>query len=217
MSRRFTRSLLLGAILAGLAILAHPSIARQDPADDDDAAFERLRIERVFAENCQMCHTPEMVSGQRLTPPQWAAEVDKMIGWGSPLPPEEKEPLIAYLAAEYPADKAPATLTTLAPADKLAIERLEPPTDLKADATLGASLYATHCASCHAENARGGDLGTNRVNRPVLVDVEEYGEVTHNGRLRMPGFSEVLTAEQSLAILAWLRDRPYPEMKAASE
>jgi len=45
-----------------------------------------------------MCHGEDMTTRQRLTTKQWTAEVEKMIGWGSPLPPDRKQPLIDHLA-----------------------------------------------------------------------------------------------------------------------
>ena len=61
-------------------------------------------------ENCLICHAEEMVTGQRLTPSQWKAEVEKMVGWGAPLNAEEATPLAGYLAREYPSDSPPPQL-----------------------------------------------------------------------------------------------------------
>ena len=53
---------------------------------------------------CLQCHSASMAIQQRLTDKQWAKEVDKMIGWGSAVPPEKKDELVAYLAANFGPD-----------------------------------------------------------------------------------------------------------------
>ena len=100
------------AKLAGLALMAFlvtlvatsPSSSLFAKADDDDEEREIRRVEakRSFVENCLMCHGEDMTARQRLTTKQWTAEVEKMVGWGSPLPPDRKQPLIDYLGETYP-------------------------------------------------------------------------------------------------------------------
>lgn len=53
---------------------------------------------------CQICHTAEYVKQQRLTPAQWTATVNKMIGWGAPITPEQGSALAKALAEAYPPD-----------------------------------------------------------------------------------------------------------------
>ena len=53
---------------------------------------------------CLQCHSASMAIQQRLTDKQWAKEVDKMIGWGSAVPQEKKDELVAYLAANFGPD-----------------------------------------------------------------------------------------------------------------
>lgn len=61
--------------------------------------------ERAFVlGQCQICHTSEYVMQQRLTPAQWLATVNKMIGWGAPLSPDQGEALAKVLAEAYPSD-----------------------------------------------------------------------------------------------------------------
>src|SRR4051794_35236873 len=94
--------------------LSCPVVASPQPGDDaDDRELARLTSERVVRENCLICHSAELVTASRLTPKQWKAEVEKMVGWGAPLPKEQQEPLVAYLAAEYPASAPPARPATL--------------------------------------------------------------------------------------------------------
>lgn len=53
---------------------------------------------------CQICHSIQHVTQQRLTAAQWSATVEKMLKWGAPLTPEEGAAIAAKLAAEQPAD-----------------------------------------------------------------------------------------------------------------
>ncbi|HEV3122322.1 MAG TPA: cytochrome c, partial [Isosphaeraceae bacterium] len=69
---------------------------------DDAGQDEQLELgRRSFQDNCLMCHADDMTVKLRLTASQWSAEVDKMIGWGAPVPPEQKDDLIAYLTATF--------------------------------------------------------------------------------------------------------------------
>ncbi|MEJ7637053.1 MAG: hypothetical protein WKF75_03435 [Singulisphaera sp.] len=66
------------------------------PADDLDREERLLVGHRAFVENCLMCHAEELTARSRLTPTQWAAEVDQMIGW---VP--EQGPLLDYLVGHF--------------------------------------------------------------------------------------------------------------------
>ena len=50
---------------------------------------------------CLACHSADMVWQQHLTEKQWTAEVNKMVGWGSEVPEENKAALISYLVANF--------------------------------------------------------------------------------------------------------------------
>src|SRR5437660_401544 len=62
---------------------------------DDDERQERLDLgRRSFQDNCLMCHADDIAAGQRLTAQQWVTVVDKMIGWGAPVPADQKSDLL---------------------------------------------------------------------------------------------------------------------------
>lgn len=197
-----------GMIGLGLIAAAVAAAAGQEP--DEERAFERAMARRSLVESCLICHTPAMIEHQRMTPAAWAAEVDKMIGWGAPVTPEETGTLVKLLATEYPVAKPPAELGRLTAAEVRALDRLPEPEPLGADADAGAVLYATHCASCHGPEAIGGDLGNNLVFNPVLLDRAAFAQVLREGRGKMPAFAEVLNPETEAQILAWLRARRPP-------
>ena len=208
MTRRIPK--LLG--LATAAALVSALAAGSPPAarDDDDEERENRRVEatRSFVENCLMCHGEDMTSRQRLTPKQWTAEVEKMVNWGAPLPPDRKQPLVDFLAATYPSTQPAPPLERISPDRALALEPQPGPRPLEgADPARGEPLFLTHCASCHGAIARGGELGTNLVEKPVLLRVEEFDALMKDGRRKMPGFAAVLDDRARGDLLAWLRLR----------
>ena len=50
---------------------------------------------------CLPCHDARIIMQQQLDRHNWTKVVDKMIRWGTPVPPEDREPLIAYLAEHF--------------------------------------------------------------------------------------------------------------------
>jgi hypothetical protein len=46
---------------------------------------------------CVICHGLDIVAQQRLDRSGWAAIVDRMIVYGAPIAPEEREPILEYL------------------------------------------------------------------------------------------------------------------------
>jgi mono/diheme cytochrome c family protein len=182
-----------------------------DPAADRQDDEEQAATRQVLRDNCLICHSEEMVASQRLTRPQWKTEIEKMVGWGSPLAPDQVEPLLNFLAEHFsdatPA-LPPANMTYAQAFDRV---RPDPPgaAPSKGDAERGAPLYAQHCATCHGPNGQGADLGPNLVEVAVLLRQAEFRQVTREGRHRMPGFKNVLTPDQETDILAWLRSRRF--------
>ncbi len=212
MTRRpSTLAKLLGlAFVAGLIAIApawssSAPIVRQD--DDEEREIRRVEARRSFVENCLMCHSEEMTTRQRLTTKQWTAEVEKMVSWGSPLPPDRKQPLIDHLAETYPSTQPAPPVERISPDRALALDLQ--PLPLKplvgADQVRGESLFATHCSVCHGSTAKGGDLGTNLVEKPALLRVDQFRTLIKEGRRRMPGFSAVLDDRAQADLLAWLR------------
>lgn len=202
-----------GCVLFGACVVAAIGLpAGQSRAQDDDRD-ERLALgRRSFQDNCLMCHAEALTENSRLTPKQWAAEVDKMIGWGAPVPADQKEALLAFLTQEYSPTTPPATLKSVTLQQALATIRPDRTTNdtLQGDASRGEPLFTANCATCHGKDARGGDNGTNLVDRPVLDRPADYAELMRSGRRKMPGFRNVLNPQQEADILAWLRSRPVP-------
>lgn len=55
---------------------------------------------------CQVCHTLQYVTLQRLTEPQWKKTVDKMIKFGAPVPAADVAHLVAFLSGRLTPDLA---------------------------------------------------------------------------------------------------------------
>ncbi len=200
----------LTTVAVALALAVGP--ARSSFIDDDDEKAEARQVaEQAFRENCLMCHGADMTSRQRLTPKQWTAEVEKMVGWGTPLPPERKDGLIAYLSETYPPTKPADPTERITPDTALATDRQDAPsaaTSLAgADLTHGSSLFTQHCVVCHGPEARGGEVGVNLVAKPILVREDEFRATLTQGRRRMPSFTPVIDPQGQADLLAYLRQR----------
>lgn len=193
---------IVAAMLA--ASLATAASKRQEP--DDDGEETKAVGRRAFVENCLICHGEGMTSRSRLTAKQWTAELDKMVGWGAPVPPEQKGALLRYLTDSFPDTAPPAPLDRASPDEALVEDTaLAAHPAPRGDAGRGGPLYAQHCATCHGAAGQGGDLGPRLAERPVLLDDARYHEAVRKGVRRMPGFSAVLKAEAEDDLLAWLR------------
>jgi ubiquinol-cytochrome c reductase cytochrome c subunit len=207
---RFVAMILILCLPLSLAVAVISVEGSGGPRDDaDDAAMEVLaRGQQVFQDNCLMCHSEELPASQRLTAKQWQTEVDKMIGWGAPVPTDQKEPLLAYLTRTH------TELKTLRPPDRATIEEvlapiLPQPLTAAGDPERGSSIFAKHCATCHGADARGGELGTSLVEEPVLLRERDFAEVVRKGRRRMPGFELAVKSSEEAHLLAWLRQQRY--------
>jgi DMSO/TMAO reductase YedYZ molybdopterin-dependent catalytic subunit len=55
----------------------------------------------TFKTTCLPCHGDDVIQQQRLTRPQWDAEINKMIGWGAKVPQEERGLLLDYLSTRF--------------------------------------------------------------------------------------------------------------------
>jgi ubiquinol-cytochrome c reductase cytochrome c subunit len=137
-----------------------------------------------------------------------------MIGWGAPLPKEAAGPLVEYLARRY-SDREAAPMPTRSRLKD--IESYEGRTErgqatpANADLVHGERLYAANCATCHGPTALGADLGPALVGKAILDHRGEYDRIVNQGLRRMPGTRLIMNAKDQADVLAWLRQRSYPE------
>jgi len=82
----------IDVLVGGPAAPSSPApVASHEPAAAD-ATFDRA---------CRACHDEDLVVQQRLTRDGWVREVDKMIRWGARVMPEERAPLVDFLASRW--------------------------------------------------------------------------------------------------------------------
>jgi len=67
------------------------------PAASHDTTSTDVTFERA----CRVCHDDDLAAQQRLTREGWGREVDKMIRWGARVTPEERSPLVEFLASRW--------------------------------------------------------------------------------------------------------------------
>lgn len=89
----------------------------------------------IARNQCTTCHEADLIRSQRLTRLGWTREVDKMIRWGATVPDADKEKLIDYLAANFPARNV-AAISQTGSSPKTLTDR-------------GKAVFETHCTTCH--------------------------------------------------------------------
>ena len=55
----------------------------------------------VLKSRCVVCHESDIITSQKLTLAGWTRSIDKMVRWGSPITPQEREVLQPYLAQHF--------------------------------------------------------------------------------------------------------------------
>ncbi len=100
------RPLLAFALLVSLGGAARA----EDKGPLPEAAPEMVQVKSA----CQVCHTLQYLTLQRLTEPQWKKTVEKMVKFGAPVPPTEIAGLVAFLAVHLPPELADARPTRVA-------------------------------------------------------------------------------------------------------
>ena len=83
------------ALAAALALTATavPAVAQDAPIPKSPGWELVMR--------CVICRSVEIAVQQRLGPQRWSDTLDRMIRYGPPIPPEDKQKLMAYLLQHY--------------------------------------------------------------------------------------------------------------------
>ncbi|MCU1283235.1 MAG: petJ, partial [bacterium] len=137
------------AALAGCERKPTPPAAAATSVAPPSAATERRALgDKAVAQDCQICHSLDLVDSQRLGREAWQKEVKKMIGWGAPVPPEDEPLIVETLTARAGVDVAIAAPREIAAA-LVEAEVAPDPKPPAGDAHKGAALYRVACASCH--------------------------------------------------------------------
>jgi cytochrome c5 len=80
--------------LAIVVLVAASSVSAQQPLPAG-AGLD------VLKRRCVSCHESDIISSQKLTLTGWTRSVDKMVRWGAPITPEEREVLQPFLAQHF--------------------------------------------------------------------------------------------------------------------
>lgn len=203
-----TRSLaLIGLFVVGLAGLAAMISAQEDDPASVSAALAP-RAEGLIIARCSVCHSPDLVSQQRLPKDRWAATVDKMKHWGAEISDDEAELLVRYLSARY----HPAAPDHLPPFDS-ELRKSKPLTQESTDtgplvgvAVRGAGIFEHNCQACHGAGATGG-MGPKLAKNPILKHEDLFWETVLHGRGPMPAWGSALSHQDIADVHAWLLSR----------
>ena len=195
---------LIGLFVLGLAGLAAMTAAQEDDLASVSAALAP-RAEGLIIARCSVCHSPDLVSQQRLPKDRWAATVDKMKHWGAEISDDEAELLVRYLSARY----HPAAPDHLPPLDH-ELRKAEPLTQEPADtgplvgvSTRGAGIFEHNCQACHGAGATGG-MGPKLAKNPILKHDDLFWETVLHGRGPMPAWGSVLSQQDIADVHTWL-------------
>ncbi len=100
MWKRSATVVISGVTLAAMALCAQ---TRETPGD-----LPAGPMQQKAREACLACHDARIIVQQQLDRRIWAREVDKMIRWGAPVDPKDRDALVDYFAQHFP-PRAPAT------------------------------------------------------------------------------------------------------------
>lgn len=56
----------------------------------------------TYKRACLVCHDADIITQQKLTRTGWTRSVEKMMRWGASVTDADKEPLVDYLASQFP-------------------------------------------------------------------------------------------------------------------
>jgi cytochrome c oxidase cbb3-type subunit 3 len=194
-------------LFGGVLIVALTTAAQEEDLEGGSAALA-TRAEGLIVARCSVCHSPDLVSQQRLPRDRWAATVDKMKHWGAEMSGEEADLLVRYLSARYhpgaPDHLAPLD-AELRKAEPLAHEPA-PEGPVTGVAARGAGLFEHNCQACHGAGAMGG-MGPKLVKNPILKHEDVFWETVLHGRGAMPAWGSVLSQQDIADVHAWLMTR----------
>ena len=66
----------------------------------DRSSLEQRGLVFINA-RCTICHSSDLITQQQLDYSMWTKVVDKMIKWGAPVSPSEREFVLDYLSGSY--------------------------------------------------------------------------------------------------------------------
>ena len=88
-----------GAIALATALAVSVSLSGPSPAAEQTELPQTPGWELVM--RCLMCHSVEIAVQQRFGPEGWSDTLDRMIKYGAPIPPDDKQRLMTYLLRHF--------------------------------------------------------------------------------------------------------------------
>src|SRR5215831_12417661 len=164
------------------------------------ATTERQAVGLLHA-RCEVCHSADLITQQRLDREHWTAIVTKMVHWDAQVSPAEQAVLLSYLVTHYHPDAPSERRNTKPTSPSSALQG--PASYPTGEARRGQALFATHCLACHGAGAVGM-VGPKLAANPILRDHERFWDTVLEGRGAMPPWREALSPQEIADILAWL-------------
>lgn len=95
-------SVFITALFAATLLAACGSKASPSPsATSAPSSGGSLDGQALMQQRCTVCHSTDRITSAHKTADQWKMTVDRMIGHGAQLSPQEEQTLINYLAQNY--------------------------------------------------------------------------------------------------------------------
>src|SRR2546427_4015609 len=90
----------LGARVAAIVTTAALAALTAAPGAAQEAPIPKTAGWELVM-RCVICHSVEIAVQQRFGPHGWSDTLDRMIKYGAPIPPEDKERLLVYLLQHF--------------------------------------------------------------------------------------------------------------------
>jgi hypothetical protein len=81
---------------------AQPGNTSVSPTATTPAPAPAVDAQALLQQNCTRCHNLDRVTNSRHTAQEWQAIVERMVGKGAQLSPDQIPVVVNYLAATYP-------------------------------------------------------------------------------------------------------------------
>ena len=199
-----TSGLLRGLLVIGAVALTVVTARSQGSMDSISHGLVS-QAEALIVARCSVCHSPDLITQQRLPAERWQAIVEKMKHWGAEISTDEAGVLVRYLSARYHPE-APDPLPSL----DYEVRSREPLTQqppstgpLVGMPTRGAGIFEHNCQACHGQGGIGG-VGPKLSSNPILQQQGLFLETVLHGRGPMPAWGSILSEQEIADIHAWL-------------
>ena len=98
---KVTATVLAALELTVFGFLPHGNISNSHAGEPNNpSSLEQEGVAFIHA-RCTICHSRDLITQQQLDRSMWTKEVDKMIKWGAPVRPEERQFLLDYLSTYH--------------------------------------------------------------------------------------------------------------------